>query len=267
MEVTGNSARGNNYANGLTIDDCDDCTVEAAVLDTVFQSTYATGVNKREVVYSTIVNTTTLTSGDTNVLRFGVDNDNHPYYIFNGVKTPYSATYPLVLKADFPVTVTDGSMMGIVSVKVTGGKTLTVDVSEGNIKYAGTDFNATNYQENFGVQGNNVLALIADSGTIALKNDNINNPRVITAQLFATSLSGNFDVDNGNGYTYNVVGSITIGIWWDTQGSHNPVLNLYHDRRGMAAPGVDIVEIDANGNTILKFLRSACTESNVPKKT
>ncbi|MCL2689504.1 MAG: hypothetical protein FWE57_06620 [Chitinispirillia bacterium] len=182
----------------------------------------------------------------------------------------------MIIHAEFPLTVTDGNMTGIVSVRTTEGNDITLNLAAGkNLVYTGASIwgGVENKNSNYGV-GNERPDLLAFYSGKDIKLEHAGNHH-ITAQLIAKT--GQIIIPNWNAgsknYTYEIVGNMVAKYWWNysNAGSFDNCLKLWHDQRQLNAPGVSLAGSEGGdgsfGNNVPQvFTKIRWRETNLPRR-
>jgi hypothetical protein len=188
---------------------------------------------------------------------------------------PQDDSTEAIIHADFPLTVTDGHMTGVVSVRTTDGNDLHINLASGkNLTYTGVTVNGgiDNRNINYGLGNDNRNLLAFYSGN-NLYLDHAGN-HTITAQLMAKAgqvVIPNFSGGNKN-YTYEIVGNMIARYWWNysNAGTFDDCIKLWHDQREMNAPGVTLAgdhggDGSFGGNVPMVFEMIRWRETNIPR--
>jgi len=204
------------------------------------------------------------------VLKFGVD-ANGPYYTVNGGNQVHYSVPIMISSTGNPLTIAGGSVIGGV-VTVTTQKAATnaardvkIDLASGNIIYYGVTIDRENPETNFGIGTSSSDILAVYSGrNIELAVNGSNTSTYITAQLFASdnkgsgSQVGTLRITGGNnGGVYYVIGNTVMDKWWNqTPGTNDPKILVLHDRRQVAAHGINFTSGNGNiVNSVRKFVK------------
>jgi hypothetical protein len=303
--------RGNNYNAGLMIGGKNDlypncgnnCPDQHANLDKIFLNTYSPAGIK----YSVAFQQPPAEQAERHILpapnagtslRFGYQANGsacHYCYTYNGQNFNIPQNKQLVIEANSGLTIRDGIIDGVVTVRATGGNNINIDLNNGNLVYRNLAFggNATNNNYNNVISNNNsvkideeiesnhgiglsrtdILGIYTDNGNInfAKLPNGSGKAGVISAQLFARDGWIYLPDDN---YYIRVVGAAATKVYSDpNHGNNQADYQVLFDQRQLSAPGVSFQAdnpassgsgADGDNTRILTGV-SRWRETNIPK--
>lgn len=274
---TGNAGYGqghfdNDYTKGVLV-----ANGSPPNFDDVFLSTYDGSAQKKAVAFDATGGTTLTLSSSNNLVTFGVSAGTPTYTYTDVSNVTHTVSYSA--SAETKIRIAGGEVLvnGTVKGKVTLYSDAPTEAHPNtdiriidDLIYDGfnvASFNPDDPNNNFGLGNNNPNILALYSGGAIKIDTEKDAPRLITAQLFATSDGQTVEfVIEKKKDVVNLIGTRSVDYYWDEkQGNDQTTFNFYWDRRQLSAPGLRYGQIDDNGNPMLTLSHSQWTETNRAK--